>query len=166
MSERLKCQQAVLPEGAGHASFTVLFAVFRTETRCTDARRPHADTAIPSTTLQCTRCDRRWCSRPAGYALALDLNPGSLDFPSQAHLLGRQRFLTWRFTLCLVTHELTVRTQDQSLRLWNIKTRVVAAVMNGEGGHCNEVLSIVRTLPSQNTGKPAVQRGTCTQLPS
>ena len=40
--------------------------------------------------------------------------------------------------------------QDQSLRLWNIKTRVIAAVMNGEGGHCNEVLSIVRTLPRRD----------------
>ena len=48
---------------------------------------------------------------------------------------------------CLSQHGLTLGrasvAQDQSLRLWNIKTRVIAAVMNGEGGHCNEVLSIV-----------------------
>ena len=34
--------------------------------------------------------------------------------------------------------------QDQSLRLWNVRTRVCVLIMTGEGGHRNEVLSIVR----------------------
>ena len=37
------------------------------------------------------------------------------------------------------------RIQDQSLRLWNLRTHVCALVATGDGSHRNEVLSIVRS---------------------
>ena len=33
--------------------------------------------------------------------------------------------------------------QDSALRLWNIDTNVCVLIVHGDGGHLNEVLSIV-----------------------
>ena len=34
--------------------------------------------------------------------------------------------------------------QDSALRLWNIKKNVCIMIIHGDGGHLNEVLTIVR----------------------
>lgn len=41
-------------------------------------------------------------------------------------------------------HRVRMSSQDWSIRLWNWRTRVCVIVINGEGGHVNEVLSLVR----------------------
>ncbi len=55
--------------------------------------------------------------------------------------------------------------QDNSLRLWNLRTRVCILVLSGEGGHRNEVLSVVWEGVSEDrtTGKckPTVTNTDC-----
>ncbi len=41
--------------------------------------------------------------------------------------------------------------QDNSIRLWNLETQVCVVVINGEGCHTNEVLSIVRNLTASKS---------------
>ena len=35
--------------------------------------------------------------------------------------------------------------QDQALRAWNIQTKVCVAMLHGDGGHRNEILSVVKS---------------------
>lgn len=42
------------------------------------------------------------------------------------------------------THFSSLLAQDMSLRLWNLTTRVCVLNLSGEGGHRNEVLTVVR----------------------
>ena len=87
--------------------------------------------ATRSTTSRSALCDRRWSSQRAGCVALSDHNGVAALLGKSLNAIGTGIDAGWQM-------------QDQSLRLWNIKTRVIAAVMNGEGGHCNEVLSIVR----------------------
>lgn len=49
---------------------------------------------------------------------------------------------TLKATACLALSR--ANQQDHSIRLWNILTRCCVLLMKGEGGHNNEVISVVR----------------------
>ena len=60
------------------------------------------------------------------------------------HIQGRASIAVSTKVSVLMFHP----AQDSSLRLWNTKTKVCVLIMNGDGGHRNEVLSIVSPKPT------------------
>ena len=41
-----------------------------------------------------------------------------------------------------IRHLFATASKDESVRLWNLKTRTAVLIMGGSGGHCNEVLCL------------------------
>jgi hypothetical protein len=41
-------------------------------------------------------------------------------------------------------HQAWCCLQDQALRVWNIQSKVCVAMLHGDGGHRNEILSVVK----------------------
>lgn len=90
--------------------------------------------ATPSTTLRCTRCDPASSSQPAGWVLhGRRMQPGLSDGVHESMLSSGAR-----------CHGAWCCLQDQALRVWNIQTKVCVAMLHGDGGHRNEILSVVK----------------------